>query len=159
MQFCLLYAPLLTKTMVHVYSLLFDIYFRCIPVPAAATCIYAFSNFNTLFFQTKFQSLMYQNVLAAQYRNSLANELMMYHMKVTRQIAVSYQYCSTKQSTLQYLFFYNTPSGVFFFFFSLLFQPFYFGLLQLLLTCGNPDCIILVASSLTLFFRLAGCSY
>lgn len=84
MQFCLLYAPLLTKTMVHVYSLLFDIYFRCIPVPAAATCIYAFSNFNTLFFQTKFQSLMYQNVLAAQYRNSLANELMMYHMKVTR---------------------------------------------------------------------------
>lgn len=36
------------------------------------------------FFQTKFQSLMYQNVLAAQYRNSLANELMMYHMKVTR---------------------------------------------------------------------------
>lgn len=159
MQFCSLYAPLLTKTMVHVYSLLFDIYFRCIPVPAAATCIYAFSNFNTLFFQTKFQSLMYQNVLAAQYRNSLANELMMYHMKVTRQIAVSYQYCSTKQSTLQYLFFYNTPSGFLLFFFSLLFQPFYFGLLQLLLTCGNPDCIILVASSLTLFFRLAGCSY
>lgn len=76
--------PLLIQTMVHVYSLLFDIYFRCIPVPAAATFIYAFSNFNTLFFQTKFQSLMYQNVLAAQYRNSLANELMMYHMKVTR---------------------------------------------------------------------------
>lgn len=28
-------------------------------------------------------SLMYQNVLAAQYRNSLANELMMYHMKIS----------------------------------------------------------------------------
>lgn len=125
MQFCLLYAPLLTKTMVHVYSLLSDIYFRCIPVPAAATFIYAFSNFNTLFFQTKFQSLMYQNVLAAQYRNSLANELMMYHMKVTRQIAVSYQYCSTKQSTLQYLFFYNTPFGFLLFFFLVyFFSPF-----------------------------------
>lgn len=124
MQFCLPYAPLTNPDYGTCIFITFDIYFRCIPVPAAATCIYAFSNFNILFFQTKFQSLMYQNVLAAQYRNSLANELMMYHMKVTRQIAVSYQYCSTKQSTLQYLFFYNTPSGFLFFFLVYFFSPF-----------------------------------